>query len=120
MNKAHAIAKAGGPEHLDMKHVQFSNINVAKDVWWIDVPLSRLDCDGPEQIDLLLFDDRSHELHHLAVPTEYIRDHLDALTIREGKKCVQLELSAKASDRFRNVKPISSEVLFSQFVTRTL
>jgi hypothetical protein len=59
MNKAYAIARAGGPEHLDVKHTQFSNINAAKDVWWIDVPLSRLDDSALEQVDLLLFDDRS-------------------------------------------------------------
>ncbi len=119
MNKAYAIAKAGGSEHLDVKHTQFSNINVAKDVWWIDVPLSRLEDDELKQIDLLLFDDRASELHHLIVPTEYLRQHLEELIVRAGKK-VQLELRAKEPNRFQNVKPISSEVGFSQFVVRTL
>ena len=120
MNKAYAIARAGGPEYLDVKHTQFSNINVAKDVWWIDVPLARLDDDELRQIDLLLFDDRSSELHHLVVPTDYLREHLDQLTVRANKKCVQLELNAREPNRFQNVKPISSEVGFSQFVIRTL
>jgi hypothetical protein len=120
MNKAYAIARAGGPEHLDVKHTQFSNINAAKDVWWIDVPLSRLDDSALEQVDLLLFDDRSSELHHLVVPTEYLRDHLGGLTVRADKECVRLELNANEPHRFQNVKPISSEVGFSQFVTRTL
>jgi len=92
VNKSEAIARAGGLERLDTKYVQFSNINVAKDVWWLDLPLSRLDEVDIKQIDLLLFDDRYDELHHLVVPTAYLRENLSRLTVRDDKNCIRLEL----------------------------
>lgn len=120
MKKSQAITRAGGAGRLDVRHVQFSNINAAKDVWWIDVPLSRLEAKDLSQIDLLLFDEVRDELHHLVVPTSFLEDHLDRLTIREEKQCIRLELHADEPHRFRNVKPISSELDFRGLLVRTV
>lgn len=120
MNKTNAIRRAGGSPVLDVRYVQFSNINVAKDVWWIDVPLSRLSDGDLSQVDLLVFDERSDELHHLVVPTSFLREQVGRLTVREEKRCIRLELNANGPHRFRNVKPISSEVDFDRFVKRTV
>lgn len=120
MNKNQAIARAGGTERIDTKRVQFSNINVAKDVWWLDVPLAKVMGDDAQDLDLLLFDDRSNELHHLQVPAAYFQANLDDLGVREKKQCIRLELKTNEPMRFQNVMPISSGVQFGQFVMRTV
>lgn len=86
-------------------------------MWWIDLPLAKIGSDG--DIDLLLFDAPAEELHHLRVPTAYLRANLSDLSVRPQKNCIHLELSAANPNRFLNVTPASSKVEFSQFLQRT-
>lgn len=54
---------------LSRRNTHFANINSQKEVWWFDVPCSKISVGEVEVINLLLFDHRTNELHHLIVPT---------------------------------------------------
>src|SRR5215216_952525 len=71
---------------LNNRNTHFSNINASKDVWWFDIPLKKVNPGADRMLHLLLYDHRSREIHHLRVPTTYIRDNLSQLVIRDEKE----------------------------------
>ncbi|MDY0341661.1 MAG: hypothetical protein RBS17_10685 [Coriobacteriia bacterium] len=117
MDKAQALARLGiEPTGL----TRFANINSAKDVWWVDVPLSVLVDPEAESVDLALFDGRTSELHHLRVPVGFLNEHLGAFHVRDDVDKVSLELAIDPPDRFRNVVPVDSGVSLAPFLVRTI
>lgn len=118
IDKQEAIARVGLHGALIVANTHFSNINVSKAVWWLDLPLSKITAAGQGAIDLLLYDGRSDELHHLKVPTEYLRENLGELSVRADKGCIHLELKTDNPNRFQNVVPVDSGVQFAQFCVR--
>lgn len=117
MDKAQALARLGiEPTQL----TRFANINSAKDVWWVDIPLSALADPEAESVDLALFDGRTSELHHLSIPVEFVAENLGALHVRDDVAKVSLELAVDPPDRFRNVVPVDSGVSFAPFLVRTV
>ena len=118
MNKSEAIARASkrdGAAGLDSGTTHFANVNSSKRVWWLDIPLEEIKPVGDENINLLLYDGRSDQLHHLRVPTAFLRDNRQRLAARSDKKCISLELSADAGNRFTDVRPTGQGVRFDQF-----
>ena len=122
MNRSEAIAiiRRGGRTSVAPGSFHFANVNAAKDVWWLDIPLKKLDQSSVSKIGLLLYDGTSHELHVLEVPKSYVKDHLKDLVVRTEKGCISLELSTKPSNMFRDVRPTGGGVSFRQFVTDTI
>ena len=117
MDKAQALARLGiEPTQL----TRFANINSAKDVWWVDIPLSALADPGAESVDLALFDGRTSELHHLRIPVEFVNENLGALHVRDDVAKVSLELAIDPPDRFGNVVPVDSGICFERFLIRTI
>ena len=104
---------------LNGEYSRFANINAAKDVWWLHVPLASVE-GGVEEINLLLFDDRSKELHHLRIPSDYLRANMTRLHIRVDKECISLELATDAPALFQNVSPADSGIKFEKFKVRTI
>ena len=115
IDKKEAIRRTGLHATRVAGDSHFANINGAKDVWWLDIPLRKLDSDNPHSLDVLLYDGRDEVLHHLRVPTSYLRVNLPSLTVRNNKQCIHLELKSDNPHQFRNVAPISSRVDFAQF-----
>ena len=101
---------------LNNGNTHFSNINAAKDVWWFDIPLKKVNAGAERILHLLLYDHRSKELHHLRVPTTYIRENLSRLVIRGEKETISLELSTDRSNLFQDVRPTAGGVRFGQFL----
>lgn len=120
MNKREAGLRVGAAAQLSPGHTHFANINVAKDVWWLDIPLAKVIGDDLRDLDLLLFDDRSDELHHLRVPTAHFKANMDRLGVRDKKQFVRLELKTDEPMSFQNVVPVDSGVQFAQFLMRTV
>lgn len=121
IEKADAIARMKGRPiraTLNRRNTHFANINSQKEVWWFDIPCSKIAAGKTEDINLLLFDHRTDELHHLIVPAAYSRANLAGLVIREEKGTISLELSAEASNMFQDVRPTGGGVKFRQFVER--
>ncbi|MFN2531086.1 MAG: hypothetical protein ABR555_07295 [Pyrinomonadaceae bacterium] len=119
MNKAQAIARMvrlGVVSEVAASSIHFSNINSAKDVWWLDIPLAKLDSAGSQKIGLLLYDDKSDQLYYLEVPKSYLKDHLSRLVVRATKGCISLELSTDSHKLFRDVRPAGGGVNFGQFL----
>ncbi|MEE4359434.1 MAG: hypothetical protein V2I97_23380 [Desulfococcaceae bacterium] len=73
-------------------------------------------------LDLLIFNDKKNQLHHLRVPTDYIRDKLDQFHIRndDKKKSVSLELSSDKINLFQDIRPGSGRMPFAQFLVSTI
>jgi hypothetical protein len=118
IKKPEAIARINrlcGQAGLDDRNTHFANINARKDVWWLDIPLSKISRAGITEINFLLYDQRSDELHYLRVPIGYLRANLGRLVVREDKAVISLELSADQTRLFRDVRPTSGGVQFGQF-----
>ena len=98
----------------------FANVNVAKDVWWLDIPVMKLDKSGDSNIGLLLYDGNPGHLYVLEVPKSYFNEHLRDLVVRTEKGCISLELSTERSKMFRDVRPTGGGVSFGQFLTDTI
>ncbi len=119
MNKAQAIARmvrVGAVSEVAASSIHFANVNSAKEVWWLDIPLAKLDTVGNSKIGLLLYDDRSDHLYYLEVPKTYLKDNLNRLVLRSAKGCISLELSTEAHKLFRDVRPTGGGVNFAQFL----
>jgi hypothetical protein len=88
---------------LDNRNTLFSNINHTEPVWWFHVPLWKIERFDEEHLHFLCYDRRSYKLHHLVVPVEYLKLHLNRpqkLQIIKPKQVVQLELSIKTTNLF--------------------
>jgi len=121
MNKGQAIARIvrqGLVSEVTSSNIHFANVNSAKDVWWLDIPLAKLESARNPTIGLLLYEQRSDQLYYLEVPKSYLRDNLNRLVVRSSKGCISLELSTEAHKLFRDVRPTGSGVNFSQFLKR--
>jgi hypothetical protein len=103
---------------VNRRNTHFANINSQKEVWWFDIPCSKIAVGAVEDINLLLFDHRTNELHHLIVPTAYLRANLNGLVVRGEKGTISLELSAEVSNMFQDVRPTGGGIKFRQFVER--
>ena len=117
VDKAHALARLGIES---TRLTRFANINSAKDVWWIDVPLLLLSDPEVDSVDLVLFDGRTSELHHLRVPVGFLNENLGALHVRDDASKVSLELAIDLPNRFGNLVPVDSGVSFAPFLVRTI
>lgn len=113
MNKARAASLAGIP----VKGAHFANVNSAKDVWWVDVPLSRLA--AQDSVDLLLFHAGRAQLAHLRVPSVYMTANEPRLNVRSDKQCIRLELRAEPPNLFMSVVPAEGRVQFASFLVAT-
>ena len=58
--------RAGAP--LGHHNTHFANINSQKDVWWYDIPMAKISDSDLAEINLLLYDHRTDELHHQQFP----------------------------------------------------
>ena len=118
IKKSEAIERARklyGAVKLGLRNTFFSNINAAKEVWWFEFPVAKMSPEAEEQINFLMYDHRTDEIHYLRVPTEYLRENLSRLMIRKDKPFVSLELSAERSRMFKDLRPKSGGVQFGQF-----
>jgi hypothetical protein len=118
IKKPEAIARINrlyGQGGLDDRNTHFANVNARKDVWWLDIPLSKISRAGITEINLVLYDQHSDKLHFLRVPIDYMRANLGRLVVREDKAVISLELAADQTRLFQDVRPTSGGVQFGQF-----
>ncbi|MEK6301689.1 MAG: hypothetical protein AABO41_13345 [Acidobacteriota bacterium] len=119
MNRSEAIACAArqkGASGLRRSSTHFANINAAKEVWWLEIPQTKLAQAGDLTINLLLYDSRSGILHHLQVPKLFFETHEKQLVIRPEKACLVLELSSEKARQFRDVRPGGDGIEFRPFL----
>jgi len=117
MDKRTAIKVMNSHYHQEVfnnSNALFSNINACKDVWWFDIPLKKLS--SHIEINLLVYDYKARVIHHLCVPINYLKTRLDKLHIREDRKCISLELSTEEYMLFKDIRPRSGKLNFSQYL----
>jgi len=124
LDKPLAIARRNkelGGAVLGVNNCQFTLLDARRNIWWFDIPVSRLQIGQYEWIHLLLHTPDSDELLHLKVPTAYLRENLEGLVVRNAgkrKSTVSLELSAEKDSLLKDVRPAGSGVGFVQFLQK--
>ncbi|MDX9864003.1 MAG: hypothetical protein RBT34_04275, partial [Anaerolineaceae bacterium] len=107
MKKSEAISLAQNRSSslIYKETIHFANINSSKEVWWLDIPRSKIFKDTPSSINLLLFDDSSKTLYHLEVPNAYFSKIDQRLACSKEKDCYSLELSSRHNYLFQDIRP---------------
>ncbi|MEN0107828.1 MAG: hypothetical protein AAGC84_15585 [Pseudomonas sp.] len=122
IDKKTAIARRNqqlGGAVLGVNNTHFATINLNKNIWWFDIPVGRLKIGQYEWVHLLMHNHVTDELHHLRVPTVYLRNNDEGLVTRnKGSRnsTVSLELSADRDSLFQDVRPAGTGVRFAEFV----
>jgi hypothetical protein len=119
VNKPEAIARINqeqGNQNLHLQNTHFANVNARKDVWWFDIPISKITSHIHEHLHLLLYDRHPCHLHHLQIPVDYFRANLAKLVARKDRGTISLELSADVGNLFRDIRPTGAGVEFKKFL----
>ena len=77
------------------------------EIWFFTIPLTVIDSDKP--LNLLLQKTTSNGFYFLQVPTGFLKDNLDKLSVRTDQSKFDLHLSAKSISRFVDVRGASLE-----------
>jgi hypothetical protein len=121
LDKKAAIARRNlelGGAVLGLNNCHFAELNRNRNIWWFDLPVTRLAIGQYEWVHLLLHTPSSDHLLHLKVPTLFLREKLEGLVVRnEGKRkaALSLELSADKDSFLTDVRPAGTGVNFAQF-----
>jgi len=124
LDKKLAIARRNqqlGGAVLGVNNTHFAVLNTNKNIWWFDLPLSRLQIGQYEWVHLLLHTPSTDELLHLKVTTVFLRDHIEGLVIRNKDKRkpeVSLELSADKDSFLKDVRPAGANLSFAGFLQK--
>ena len=100
---------------LSSANTSFSNINLAKSVWWTNVPLHKFN----DTVHLLLKDTR--EIIWIVLPVGFVNDLQEKFRIRRDKDAVDIEVWAEKDERYMidvksggtrfNFKPYIREII---------
>lgn len=122
LDKPQAIARrnqALGGAVLGMNNCHFTELDRRRNIWWFDIPVSRIQVGQYEWIHLLLHNPQTDQLVHLKITTAFLRENLDNLTVRNAgkrKSTLSLELSADKDSFLKDVRPTASGLGFAAFV----
>ncbi len=121
MNKTGALISFNNlsAKKLSVGSTHFLNLNKKKSVWWFDISLNKIISEVYPDLNLLLYDENSKELHHLKVPTKYLNDNISRFFLREDKQTISLELSSLNGGKFHDVRPKSGKVNLSKYFVQT-
>lgn len=96
---------------LNNTNTSFSNINVAKKVWWINVPLKKFN----EPVNLLFND--TDEVIWIELPKNFVLNLSDVFRIREDRNVVDLEVWAGNDEQYmKDVKSGGTGFDFKPFI----
>ena len=113
MTKKDAIAyinKTYGGD-LNNANTSFSNINVAKKVWWTNIPLHKFN----EPVHLLFND--TDEVIWIVLPKNFEPNLSDKFKIRQDKNAVDIEVWAKDDEQYmKDVKSGGTGFDFKPFI----
>ncbi|AOE64341.1 hypothetical protein LOY64_07400 [Pseudomonas corrugata] len=121
LDKKQAIARRNqelGGAVLGVNNCHFSELNRNRNIFWFNIPVTRLAVGQYEWIHLLLHTPASDELLHLKVPTVFLREKMEGLEVRnQGKRkaALSLELSADRDSYLQDLRPGGTNLDFAQF-----
>ncbi|UZE25049.1 hypothetical protein LOY67_06425 [Pseudomonas sp. B21-056] len=121
LDKKQAIARRNqelGGAVLGVNNCHFSELNRNRNIFWFNIPVTRLAVGQYEWIHLLLHTPTTDELLHLKVPTVFLREKMEGLEVRnQGKRkaALSLELSADRDSYLQDLRPGGTNLDFAQF-----
>ena len=113
MTKKDAIAYINKTYDGDLNNTNtsFSNINVAKKVWWTNIPLHKFN----EPVHLLFND--TDEVIWIVLPKNFEPNLSDKFKIRQDKNAVDIEVWAKDDEQYmKDVKSGGTGFDFKPFI----
>lgn len=119
MKKKEAITKLNSRKDaplLTNANTRFANINTRKEVWWLDIPVRCLKANSGNALNLVLYNHRTDELHHLSVPSTFFFKNLKGLVVRKDKDVITLELAVEAAHQLQDVRSKGAGISFKQFL----
>lgn len=100
---------------LSSVNTSFSNINVAKKVWWTNVPLPKFN-----DTYHLLFND-TKEIIWIVLPKNFVPNLSDKFRIRQDRNAVDIEVWAEKDERYMtDVKSGGTGFNFRPFVKEVI
>jgi hypothetical protein len=124
LDKKQAIARRNqqlGGAVLGVNNTHFAVLNKNRNIWWFDLPITRLQVGQYEWMHLLLHTPESDELLHLKITTVFMRDHLEGVVVRNAgkrKSTVSLELSADKDSFLKDMRPNGANLSFATFLQK--
>ncbi|MCI0996333.1 hypothetical protein [Pseudomonas corrugata] len=121
LDKKQAIARRNqelGGAVLGVNNCHFSELNRNRNIFWFNIPVTRLAVGQYEWIHLLLHTPATDELLHLKVPTVFLREKMEGLEVRnQGKRkaALSLELSADRDSYLQDLRPGGTNLDSAQF-----
>ncbi|MCE0461674.1 hypothetical protein [Pseudomonas uvaldensis] len=121
LDKKQAIARRNqelGGAVLGVNNCHFSELNRNRNIFWFNIPVTRLAVGQYEWVHLLLHTPTTDELLHLKVPTVFLREKMEGLEVRnQGKRkaALSLELSADKDSYLQDLRPGGTNLNFAQF-----
>ena len=106
---------------LGTNNCHFAELNRNRNIWWFDLPVSRLAVGQYEWIHLLMHTPATDELLHLKVTTAFLREKREGMVVRATHKrtpTMSLELSADKDSYLQDVRPTGTGVNFAQFLQK--
>ena len=103
MNKRQATRKVNAHLNsvvLDNDNTIFSNINAAKPVWWINIPLEKF----KKEINILLAKKKEGSLIWLKIKADTFLNPEKVFRIRNDKGAVDLEIACEGSRYMCDIK----------------
>jgi hypothetical protein len=91
-------------------NVHWSNINISKEVWWFDIPVTKFKND----LHLILNDERSKQFYWILIKGEEISNPYSCFR-KLRKNYVSIEISSEKTNMFVDVKNGGTEINFSKF-----
>lgn len=122
MNKSEAIERVKNRLKMPVlltSSIHFANINPSKNVWWLDIPLSKLTKEGIPNISLLLYDNINDKLHYIVIPKVYFQENMERFAVRHNKGCISIELSTDEAKIFRDMRPGGYGINFRKYLIET-
>jgi len=122
MNESEAITRVKSRLKMPVlltSSIHFANINSSKNVWWLDIPLSKLTEEGNSNITLLLYDHINDKLYYIVIPKVYFQENMERFAIRHNKGCISIELSTDEAKIFCDMRPGGYGINFRKYLIET-
>lgn len=112
MNKNEALdfANRNFNAVFNTSNTHFANVNKAKPVWWLEIPINKIKSPSLPSIHFLLKSDNN--LNWLKVDRLYLFDNLNGFKIRQNIDVICLEINTLT---FQNMVG-ASKISFKQFL----
>jgi hypothetical protein len=112
---------------IPLGHIAVSKYYLPKEswtrssIWWIDIPLNKLQEPSCHQVHLLCQNNEAGGFYYLPISVSFLIENINSLDVvqkgHQRSETIRLYLSARKEDRFRDLRG-SGRVDFARLVQR--